>query len=1242
MKVKAMLSLAGCAFALGLQSPMLNAQDVANEAKPTGLEWQQEQNLSLNKLPARAFLMTFSDIEKAKKILPENSEWYQNLDGRWDFNWYPYPSARAVDFYKPEFNLNGWHKIPVPGSVEMYGYGTPIYCNQPYPFVRDWPNVMGIPSVNYTMFIERNGTSQYRREFNVPTNWDGREVIIQFNGVESFFYLWINGKYIGFSKDSRNPAAFNITKYIKPGKNLIAAEVYRNCDGSYLECQDMFRLSGIMRSVSVYALPQTHISDYAVQTTPVEKGAYTGDWNLTVLPKVEGKDFSELELLLFDAQNNKVDFKSISKGSDISKINAVVSTPKLWNDETPNLYTLVVALKDKAGKVIEYVPTHVGFRQIEIQKEKFLLNGQPFKCKGVNRHETDPRFGHFVPRDVQEMDVKLLKQGNINHVRNSHYPQDDYFYYLCNIYGITVQDEANIESHGYYYGEQSLSHPKEWEPAHVDRCLNMVGRNKNHPSVIMWSLGNEAGPGHNFVVAEKAIKAMDPTRPTHYERNNDIVDMGSNQYPSVGWVRGMARAKNRTKPYYISEYAHNMQNAMGNFADYWEEIESSDNIFGGSIWDWVDQGLYNPKESKPAKLAYDPSKKIYYGSSFGDNPHSGQFVLNGTIFSDRRPQASYFEVKHVHQWIKSTLADNGKKIEVYNKYYFKNLGEYEMTCTLITDGKKVESKKVSFDFSAVAPRTKVLVDNPFASAQLSPNNANTILVEFAHKKGNGFWANAGDVQAYDQLVINDAKPQPLKIAGKINRFTTKASHLITSEDVNIELSFNRKTGQLATYAMNGEQMLKSELTLDAVRCASSNEVGTMNQSLSEGLRNMIPTVVSEELKIETDKVGNCAVYTTSVKYMGKQSETVQNFGDAYSKLMKKNVPISEGNTHFIVNSEWRIYPNGVVTCQSAILPAGNLGLQLTRIGFNVTLAADYNVVEYFGRGPFENYVDRKSGATVQRWVATVKDMFEPYPRPNDMGQREDVSMVSIANPQNKTSLNIQGLNGSKFGFSAIEYTTTELMEVAHFTELPPFPNKTVLTLTAADRGLGGASCGPGPEGRDIIRANKAYTFDFAITPTSDVAHIEVERANIDRTVRKVNKGIEVKGSTSAEPGDDNAPENVLDGNLGTIWHTQYGVTLTKYPHSIDFEITNGKTMKGIKFSPRQDGPNGDIKDYEINISDDGQKWTKIHSGSFKNNKETKQIIFDKPVKTKFYQFKALSEQRGADYASAAQIEPIFE
>ena len=688
---------------------LLKGYQYASEQAPKGNEWESPENLALNKEQPRAWFFSFQNLESARKVLPENSAYWQSLNGDWKFNWARTPEERPKDFYQPSFDVSGWDNIPVPSSWNIVGlqkdgtqkYGTPIYVNQPVIFqhkvaVDDWRGgVMRTPPENWTTFKDRNEVGSYRREFTIPEDWDGRNVFISFDGVDSFFYLWINGHYVGFSKNSRNAANFNITPYLQKGKNIVAAEVYRSSDGSFLEAQDMFRLPGIFRTVALYSTPKVHFRDLVV--TPDLDATYT-DGSLTVKADIRNLDkkaiknykvyYSLYANKLYSDENTLVDgflspvIERINPDETTENLMTIkVKAPNKWSAEQPYRYTLVAELKDKKNKTIDMVSTTVGFRKVEIKDTPasedefglagryYYVNGKTVKLKGVNRHESNPAVGHAITRKMMEDEVMLMKRANINHVRNSHYPDDPYWYYLCNKYGLYLEDEANIESHEYYYGQASLSHPKEWRDAHVARVMEMVNAHINHPSIVIWSLGNEAGPGHNFVEAYDALKKADLSRPVQYERNNKIVDMGSNQYPSISWVRGAVKGDYDIKyPFHISEYAHSMGNACGNLVDYWDAMESTNFFCGGAIWDWVDQSLYN----------YTPDGKRYlaYGGDFGDTPNDGQFVMNGIVFGDLEPKPQYYEVKKVYQHIGVTEVDAQKGLfELFNKYYFNDLSD---------------------------------------------------------------------------------------------------------------------------------------------------------------------------------------------------------------------------------------------------------------------------------------------------------------------------------------------------------------------------------------------------------------------------------------------------------------------------------------------------------------------------------------------------------------------------------------
>lgn len=1232
-----------CLLAFTLASTsMLAAETQLNQ--PTYHEWEQEQNLSLNKEPARAYFTSFDTLGQALKILPENGERMQNLDGKWSFSWAKNPMERPAEFYKTNFDTSKWDKIVVPSSWQTQGYGTPVYSNQPNIFPNNWPYVMTTPPQNWTMHEMRNPVGSYVRTLECPSVDSTQTYFLQFDGVESFFYLWVNGQYVGFSKDSRNPAAFNVTPYLKAGKNKIAVEVYRNNDGSYLECQDMFRLAGIFRSVWFYNVPKVHFRDFFAVTTPISNDM-NGNWKLHVDFDIRN-DFTAhtpcegytAQMQVFDekgklfqplpAPNAYEGFtKKALRVSGLknfkSEFIATFKSPLLWSAETPHLYTLVLTLK-QGDKVIEHVSTQLGFRHIEIKDTYFHINGQRVKLMGANRHESTPNLGHQVPREMQFKDIQLMKQANINHVRNSHYPTDFYFYFLCNKYGIYLQDEANIESHSYYYGKESLSHPAEWLDAHVSRIMNMVERNKNNPSIVMWSLGNEAGPGRNFAIAERTLKARDNSRPTHYERNNNIVDFGSNQYPSVDWVWSMARSKDFPKPYYISEYAHNMNNAMGNLADYQEAIDSSDRIMGGAIWDWVDQGLYKKIDSNLTIIGY--------GGDWNDAPNSGQFVMNGCIFADRMVQPGWYEIGHVFQKIKVKDLGN-EKFEIFNKNFFKDLSEYDLVWTLLENGKVRETGKI--DKFEVTPRQKLTMPYPSFSRQgLRPEAEYALRFEFKLKNSND-WAEAGYVIADDQFQLEGFKgmPKPLLLKEAPIKLTQNDASTTFSNE-HFTAVFNKKTGALVSYVVNGKEMLKAPIKVNAFRAPTSNDIGVDNRWISNSLRDIQQT--SEKFEVKESKNGSWEI-DLSYNAKGDKVELVERLGGNNTQLVITDQPTDENHTHFLVNGKWGIYPDGTLTYHSALLPRGN-PIDLPRIGYEMELNGDLKNVEYFGCGPFENYPDRKSGAFVGNYKTTVKEMFTRYARPMECGNREETRFVALTDDQGD-GIQIGFLN-KPFAFSALPYSATDFIKENHPATLSDNTGKTVLVLAAATRGLGGASCGPGPIPRDIIKANKPFPFAFTLRPVfagAELGAIYVPDVEIDQPMVNMTKKFTVKYVSSQEPSDP--IENILDGDSSTMWHSQYGVTLSKYPHWFDVELKEPTTIKGVTVLPRPTGPNGLIKAYEISVSDDGKTWKVVKRGELSRRNDMQRINFP-AVKTRFIQFKALNEHDGRDFASMSEFNII--
>lgn len=1083
--------LAALAFApfIQAQAGIGDYPQAAAPDAPSGKEWESEQMLGLNKEKPRATFNSYADVESAKKILPEFSQYRVSLDGAWKFNWVKRPEERPIDFFKPEFDVSGWKEITVPSSWQTQGYDVPVYSNQAYLFKRDWPRVMGEPPKHFTTFVNRNPVGSYRRDFEIPANWDGREVFINFDGVDSFFYLWINGKYVGFSKNSRNPAEFDITRFLQPGKNVVAAEVYRFSDGSYLECQDMWRLSGIFRSVAIHSKDRTHVRDMFVKTTPAEHG----QWQLSAAVDIrrvaagDGKRI-RIDAMLYDAAGKEVSPVSVAGENGANGEMVLVqnyANPALWSAETPNLYTLVIELADAGGKIRDIVSTQVGFRDVKIVDGVFLVNGKAVKFRGVNRHENFPKTGHALTRADMELDMKRLKQANVNHVRLSHYPNDPYWYYLCDKYGMYLVDEANIESHGYYYGKESLSHPQEWEAAHVDRIMAMVERDKNHPSVTIWSLGNEAGPGKNFVAGNAAIKARDLSRPTHYERNNDIVDMDSNQYPSVGWAYSKAAQKNHKKPFYISEYAHIMNNGMGNLADYWDAIEKSDNIFGGSIWEWSDQGL--------EKTTADGRRFIAYGGDFGDFPNDGQFIVKGVVYANRDPKPDFWEVKKVYQEISVAADDAGTgEIEIFNKHFFKGLSGYDLAWELTGDGVVIGSGKLPAP--AVAPRAQLKAKLPLPAFTAKPGVDYRLRVGFRTTTAT-IMGSAGYEIAAEQLAVKnpagDAKPA-LAAAGDKPTVSDNGG-LTTVTGKHFRAVFDQQTGELAALEYAGKPVFKPGKgpTLNVFRAPVNNDRWAMNDWFGLGLRHLEARAAAFTVE---NTGGNMVRIAAIADYSGEKAEGVSDYGSNKPKISATGKDLPSDAPVFRVVTAWTVHPDGSVARQSAISATGR-DIPLAKIGFTMELPAAYAKAEYYGRGPEENYPDRKTGSFLGRYSRAVKDFFEPYAKPQDMANREDVSWVALRDESGAGAL-FAGLG--KMSATVLPYTADELAAAAHPTDLPANPDRTRLDLDAAVLGLGGASCGPIPIERDIVRAGAVHHFGFVIRPLgakADAAELARVSAN---------------------------------------------------------------------------------------------------------------------------------------------------
>ena len=1272
---------------------------------PTGWEWQSPDSVAVNKLQPHAWFFSFRNIEEARKVLPENSSYWKSLDGMWKFHWAPNPDERPKDFFRTDYDVSKWDDIKVPMNWNMAGlqrdgknkYGDPLYSNQRVIFQHSWQpmndwkgGVMRTPPKDWMTYRNRNEVGSYRRTFTVPADWKGQEIYLNFDGVDSFFYLYINGKYVGFSKNSRNLAEFNITPYLnKEGEeNTVAVEVYRHSDGSFLESQDMFRLPGIFRTVALTAKPQVQVRDFKAipdldETYSNAKLHITAQLQNLSTKAIKGYtiQYSLYANRLYSDENTllsgvtasaKLAGKLNAKGEiELEATLDAANKVNLWSAEAPHRYTLVGELKDGKGRTVQTFSTFVGFRKVEIketpaEKDEFglagryyYLNGQPIKLKGVNRHENNVKAGHTVSREQMEHEVFLMKRGNINHVRNCHYPDAPYWYYLCDKYGIYLEDEANIESHEYYYGKQSLSHVPEFRNAHIARNMEMVHATVNHPSVVIWSLGNEAGPGKTFVDCYNAIKAYDTSRPVQYERNNDIVDMGSNQYPSIAWVQGAVQGKYKLKyPFHISEYAHSMGNACGNLIDYWDAIESTNFFMGGAIWDWVDQAL---DKQDPA------TGKTYwaYGGDFGkDNkPNDGMFCMNGIMRPDLTPKAQYFEVKKVYQNVGVKAIDMKQgQIEIFNKNYFEPLKNYQIVWSLYKDGVCVKKNQpLQGAKNIVGPREKGIYTLPYDYASLDANSEYFVTVQFLLGKDMP-WAKKGYVQMEEQLRVKGADVAAPSIAavaktGKAMKYQLdKAAKRASITGENFQVAFDLNTGAIYSLKYGNQIIIKdgNGPQLDAYRAPTDNDagIGYHNAWFKNGLYDL-QHVVKSWTCTPNKKDGTYKLDFT-VESQGKEGCDV-NYGnrdrdpESCYNFEKNKRALTDADLKFTSRQIYTIYKDGSIEMQSAI-GANRSKVILPRIGYSMVLPSELNQYDYYGRGPVNNYNDRKTSQFIGWYHSPVAEQGIMLPKPQAQGNREEVRWCAVTNSQQE---GVVFISDSTMSASALPWSQQELTLAAHPYQLPK-SSGTHLHLDAKVTGLGGASCGQGgPLTPDQVRSTPT-TFGFIIRPAvkSELPNLVKVSATGRKMVKDImqqmkqnqqNTGLQIAFASSQEP-DEGDAAYLVDGDPSTIWHTMYSITLAKYPHWVDFDAGKQKVIKGFTYLARQDGSlNGCIKDYEIYVSNDNKTWGEpVAKGSFEKTAKLQKVMFGKPVKARYVRLRALNEQSGQDYASGAEFTLVTE
>ena len=1009
-------------------------------------EWENETIFAVNKGEGHATYTVYPTIAALKAdskfdspwLMPK-SDYYLSLNGNWKFNWVKQPSERPVDFYKETYNVSGWKEIPVPSNWEMLGYGTPIYTNITYPYKNNPPLIQS--QKGYTNEKEPNPVGSYRRTFNVPDNWDGKEIFLHFDGVYSGIYVWINGKKVGYSEGANNDAEFNITDYVRKGENTIAAEVYRWTDASYIEDQDMFRLSGIHRDVYVYAAPKLHVRDFFLKSE-FNNDDYSSAQFVADLSVVNygGISDGKVEITLLSPEGKVVKtmenpVTGVKKGKPFEyTARTTVEQPLLWSAEKPHLYTVIISLKDKSGKELEAMSSKFGFRNIEIKNRLVYINNEQIYFKGTNRHDIHPKYGKAVPVESMIEDILLMKRHNINMVRTSHYPNDPKMYALYDYYGLYIMDEADCENHG----NGSISDKPTWKAAYVDRIERVVSRDKNHPSVIFWSLGNEGSNGANFDAMADRARQMDPTRLIHYEGKNEIADIRSQMYPDMKDLMRIDQM-DENKPYFFCEYAHSMGNSPGNLAEYWEYIERSQRIIGGCVWDWVDQGLNKPGE---------PENRYFFGGDFGDKPNDFDFACNGLTTPDRRVTAKLKEAKKVFQYIKiRPIVVLSGKLEIENKYDVTNLNEFNIAWEIIKDG--VVAEKGTLAPLDLEPDRKTILTIPF-NKNLEAGKEYFLNVSFSLKEKT-LWADAGHEVAREQFAVNERPALPMKRVGELPGLTASAQGdnlLISGEG--FTTTFNIRTGSMTSLQYAGKEMIHNSKGLAFNWYRSVNNDKYTDQKYYEPKFNN--TLVA--YKVDDNK-----------KYV------------TISVDEKAAIP-AEHAFDIPYTVKYTVYSDGTIDVDASFVKPAEAQI-VHRLGLQMVLPQEYENIRYYGRGPHENYWDRKASAFVGLYNTTATGMEEEhYVRSQSMGNRDDVRWLTLTDNNNR-GLKISSKDHLEF--SALHFTDQDAWNALHDFNLESVRKPEIyLNLDCLQQGLGNASCGPRPMPIYMIPDNRPISYSFRI------------------------------------------------------------------------------------------------------------------------------------------------------------------
>lgn len=1241
-------------------------------------EWNTVTVTQVNREPAVATAIPFESESALTNGQPEQSAYYQSLNGVWKFKWASDPSKKPVGFQDPAFATGDWDNIDVPASWQLYGvrngksWDKPLYVNFRYPFTYDANyNVMADRPSNYTYNNSmKNPVGSYRREFTLPENWNGRDIFVRFNGAGPGYYLWVNGLQVGYSEDSYLPSEFNITDYVTSGTNVIAVQVYRFTSGSFLECQDFWRFSGIHRDVFLWSAPSTQIRDYFF-TTQLDN-TYT---NATVNIEVElsGKAVT----------NAKIKAKLLDNGAEIASkelttpaigknlISFGVTQPKKWSAEEPNLYDLVLTLEDENGQTIDLRGGKAGFKKVEIgSRGELLINGKRMIFYGVNRHDHSEVNGRTVSKAEMELDIKTMKQLNINAIRTSHYPVSPYFYELCDKYGMYVLAEANVESHG----NTGLSGVELFRKPMVERNQNHVKRFRNHVSIFMWSYGNESGNGNNFEYVEKAIKELDKTRLTHYEGNSQWSDVSSTMYASIDWIRntGEQRLKETNpRPHIQCENSHAMGNAMGNVREFYDLYEKYPSLTGEFIWDWKDQGIKMPVPGKAGENYWA------YGGDFGDYPNDGSFCTNGLVFADNSFSAKSYNTKKIYQPIDFFLTDNKFTFRLKNKRVFTPTSDLDIYYTLFEDGKELKKEKLSVVLEAGAT-TEITLENLLQN----PRSDAEYFIRFnAYQKQATWWAEAGYEVASEQLKLQEAVKPVAQIPDNAQLTVSQTSVDITVSGTNFSAVFSKSQGTLVKYIYNDKLMINSPLKLNVFRLPTENDKARAQSWDDTGIRMLTVKPGDWTIKENSNSVDLSILNTYTAK-----------------------APTTFGNqVLFKVTGDGNIYISTVVdpAVKNAVLP---------KVGYRLEMPAGFEQLRWYGRGPWESYTDRKEACFEGIYHSTVAEQWEKYVLPQETGNKEDLRWMTLTDTSGDGILFVAP---QKMAASATHYRPEDLYvdrnnrQKHPYQALPKFSTTTIVSLNADMRGLGNASCGPDVLEKYELKADNVI-FNFILMPvTGNLSDDEIsvkagvnfplcdpvkvtrsklgritmttstpsaiirysinggeyqtyersfefaESGNIKAYCEAVGYLTSITTSTDFNLFVDKSQWKVIsfssqasgeeaikaiDGNDGTIWHSRWGTNEPVHPHEIVIDMQKTYKVEAFTYTARQDGDNGKIKEYEIYFSNHLRSWgSPAAKGELSNTTALQTILISSKPEARYMKLIAKSEVNGRAWASAAEL-----